>query len=104
MPTSRATAATPPATGTCRWLAPAANGNRQLAINGVTYEVAELPDGWALYRLDAVQIVIRYTVRPDPQLPAVWSCDCPDATNRPGRKYNCKHSRALRAAMSQLPF
>ena len=31
-----------------------------------------------------------------------WSCDCPDATYRPGRPGGCKHAVALRAAADAI--
>jgi hypothetical protein len=94
----------PPATGTCRWLDDAPNGNRQLAINGVTYEVETLEFGWALYRLDSDAVVVRYEVKPEPYRPGVWTCTCPVSRNRPERYGCCKHVKALRAALAALPF
>lgn len=98
-----------PATGHVRWVGNAANGNRQLEIttNGIsqTYEVVRsLDGGFNLLRVkDYVTCeIVCYTVRSIN--PRVWACNCPDATNRPSRRYSCKHALALSTALRSLPF
>src|SRR5690349_14876320 len=86
-----------PAAGSCRWLTKpnAEQAGGILAINGTAYEVLPLYDGTALvgYRL----------LKADGRmydLPADLSrCDCPDATYR---ERECKHVKALRAALAAL--
>lgn len=100
----------PPATGTCQWLEPAANGDPRLEITVTTsagevthvYEVVRSSEGgYNLLRADGDQIVC-YTVRAVTK--RLWTCTCPDAMNRPERACNCKHARALPAALRSLPF
>lgn len=94
----------PPATGTARWLPDAPNGNWQLSINGVTYEVEPLADRYRLYRLDDEAGVVVYDVTFDAQVAGLWSCSCPDAANRPERRHCCKHVMALKAALRRRPI
>ncbi len=92
----------PPATGICRWLSDALNGCRRLEINGQAYEIEQLTGGLNLHRVNDRGEITRYHV--NTSLPCgVWTCSCPDATNRPERRCQCKHVRALRAALQALP-
>jgi hypothetical protein len=102
-----------PVSGVCRWVerpvaSPDSLARRGvLQINGVEYLVAELlcpetalPLGWTLTRPAAG--------RTDAASYAVLvcngdlMCDCPDATYRPDRPGQCKHCRALSAALTVL--
>ena len=86
--------------GTCQWIEPAKNGNRQLIVNGVLYELEDLQGrGYRLYRLKD-GAVVAYDI--DTRTPHGWTCDCPDATYRPDRPGGCKHVRALQAALAVL--
>jgi hypothetical protein len=105
----------PPETvrGSCRWVqrpiatadSPARRG--RLSINGVEYLVLELlcpetalPLGWQLVRptskrTDAASYdVLVYG--------GEFCCSCPDAEFRPNRPGQCKHVRALGAALAAL--
>ena len=98
---------TAPATGTCRWLSDAPNGNRRLLINDKEYEVQVVKTGYVLHRVDDRGNFTRYVIdtRPpaDSSLPrGAWTCSCPDAQYR--RTTCCKHVRALQAALRALPF
>lgn len=97
----------PPATGTCKWVGFAANGNRllEVTVNLLTqvYEVNEEPNGYTLHYYDKkLHEFIKYTIEFHNH--GMWSCNCPDAINRPERKFCCKHTRALRKALTTLPF
>jgi len=103
----------PPATGTCRWMSyiDPSSGNRWLHIAATTpsgrlvkedYEVELLKGAIRLHKLDEDFNVVTYTVSTTWGNDN-WTCDCPDATNRPERLHNCKHVRALKSAMSQMP-
>lgn len=104
----------PPATGTVRLLGYAADGNRQIRITVQTkagpvcgdYEVEVLESGYNLYYWDDDGMPAYYTISIEatPDGKAVWSCTCPDATNRPERRYCCKHTRAVRALLAAEPF
>jgi hypothetical protein len=59
-----------------------------LVINGVPYGVLAMQGGYRLVKSDSTI----YDVNGEK-----WQCDCPDATYR-GRE--CKHAKALRAALS----
>ena len=95
------------ATGTCTWLKPALNGNPQLEItvNGTShiYEIVRSEEGgFKLLRADFANAdVICYNVRCVGR--NVWTCDCPDSVYR-RHGQNCKHARALCAALRSLPF
>lgn len=97
-----------PATGTVRWLKPAANGNRRIEISTSTgskaYEVAQDPEGGflLLFLKDYVSLdnIGCYHVKSLGR--GLWSCDCPDAKNR--RPNSCKHAKGLAAALRSLPF
>lgn len=96
----------PKATGTVLWLDDAPNGNARLEITTGTvshiYEVARHPEGgFMLLRANKGDVVC-YRVRAINR--NVWMCDCPDATNRPERRCNCKHARGLAVALRSLPF
>lgn len=93
----------PPATGTCRWLSDAVNGNRRLEINGKAYEVERTKTGYILHRVDDRGNFIRYVIDCTWGR-GVWTCSCPDAQNRRERLTCCKHVRALQAALRALPF
>lgn len=91
-----------PATGICRWVGKAANGNPLLSIDGPVYEVEQTETGYKMYRLiggDYPEVLVYELVTTWGS--GVWQCDCPDATHRPERANgNCKHCRALRAALA----
>lgn len=105
----------PPATGNCKWLTyvDPQTGNRWLHVEchtpsgGVTkddYEVEQFAGGFRLHRLDPETFeVVTYTISTT-WGNGVWSCSCPDAANRPERRGQCKHVRALRAALAKLPL
>jgi hypothetical protein len=98
-----------PATGWVRLCGREVNGNRliQICVTGndedaVLYEVEEVDGGWDLYHMDKnTWEPVRYCVRNVPGHYGCQTCDCPDATNRPERKFTCKHVRGLRAALKQ---
>jgi hypothetical protein len=99
--------------GVCRWIqrpvaspdSPARKG--VLSINGVGYLVAELlcpemqlPLGWTLTRpADKRVDAAAYDVLLHE---GELLCSCPDATYRPDRPGQCKHCRALSAALTVL--
>ena len=86
----------PPPRGTCRWLgADPVTGLPVLSINGRAYEV-EGSGPYRLHSLDPATFLLRtYAVDP-----ALGICTCADAACR---KRECKHVRALRAALSRRP-
>lgn len=96
-----------PATGTCTWLKPALNGNPQLEITvdatSHIYEIVRSEQGgFKMLRADPAKAdVIVYNVKCVAR--NVWTCNCPDAEYR-RHGQNCKHARALPAALRQLPF
>jgi len=100
-----------PATGSCRWEGrDPVSGNRLLRITcgevSRVYEIEEVQTGrvWNLHTLDEKDFsLLTYRVTTGEKLNK-WTCDCPDAKWRPERKHDCKHSRALRAALSAEPF
>jgi len=99
-----------PATGWVKLAGREVNGNRLILIcttandlDAVLYEVEDTTDGWFLYHMDKkTWEVVRYHVRHVPgHNGKVQTCDCPDATHRPERRYTCKHVRGLLAALKQ---
>jgi hypothetical protein len=84
-----------PVAGICRWVLPIGEvGTGVLEINGTSYTVTVLrgPSGVVGYRLgkdDGKTYDIDATGE-------TWKCDCPDATYR---ERECKHVKALRAAL-----
>lgn len=98
----------PPATGGVKWVGKEVNGNPLLSIrtaseqDGKVYEVEEIFGGYRLHHVDPTTLEIRcYTIDQITD-PNGWTCNCPDATNRPERRHTCKHCQALRAALSRL--
>lgn len=92
------------ATGVCRWVGTAVNGNRLLMIKPArgeeqTYEVEEPAKG-DLFRLHRVDYrtgeFFTYNITKFPG--GGLACDCPDAKHRRG-PCGCKHSRGLAAAL-----
>lgn len=93
-----------PTKGTVKWLENHPWGEWVIEITtekGVTtrYHVFQEPDHFRLESYDFKTDKMKcYYVKPG----TVWTCDCKDAQyNGPA---NCKHARALRAAMKALPF
>jgi hypothetical protein len=85
-----------PVAGTCRWILPIGEtGTGVLEINGTAYEVTVFKEegGVAGYRLQKFNGPA-YDI--DARLDQ-WTCDCPDATYR---ERECKHVKALRAALA----
>jgi hypothetical protein len=82
--------------GTCKWVLPIGEtGTGVLAINGTDYTVTVLRNqdritGYRLQKLDGTVYDIDAS-----QLD--WRCDCPDSTYR---ERECKHVKALRAALA----
>ncbi|HKI36596.1 MAG TPA: SWIM zinc finger family protein [Gemmataceae bacterium] len=81
-----------PVSGVCRWARRIGEGGIDpqsgvLVINGQPYGVLVMAGGYRLVKPDGTA----YDVNGQ-----TWECDCPDATYR-GRQ--CKHSKALRAAL-----
>jgi hypothetical protein len=88
-----------PVHGTCRWaLQPTATHPGCLVIGDQAYLVRAITDRLGLvgYRLSKTSGEV-YDLTAD-----LASCDCPDATFRPGREGGCKHKRALAAALAAL--
>ncbi len=93
-----------------RWLKDEVNGARRLLISVGTkagtvervYEVEVTPTGYRLHFLDDANRFKVYSVNTN--WCDGWRCDCPDATNRRDREYNCKHVRGLRAALAKRPY
>jgi hypothetical protein len=85
-----------PVSGTCKWVLPIGEtGTGVLAINGTDYTVTVLRNqdrvtGYRLQKLDG-------TVYDIDAGREQWGCDCPDATYR---ERQCKHVKALRAALA----
>lgn len=98
-----------PATGRCKWLQERCpvSGLPVLEIfcDGVAkqYAVEQLVGGWSLHQFLPNAEVLSYFVDTLAEEQG-WTCTCPDASYRPERRHNCKHSRALRAALAQRPF
>lgn len=97
----------PPATGTCRWVGEAANGNPLLEITTEAvshiYEINSRYGGYDLHYFDRDRNEFRrYKI--DVSGEGYWVCTCPDAIHRPERKYTCKHTLALKAALIKSPF
>ncbi len=89
--------------GACRWVEPLGPNDSAalLEINGVPYVLCVLEDertsavlGYQMVKADGT----RYEIDA-----ATWECNCPDMTFRPDRPGGCKHVKALRAALAQLP-
>jgi hypothetical protein len=86
-----------PVSGTCRWVRPiGAAGTGVLAITEVCYSITILKSrgrtvGYRLEKLDGTVYDVNAEGEP-------WTCDCPDATYR---ERECKHVKALRAALSR---
>lgn len=94
----------PPATGTVKWLEDdpvTGNGWLRITCGKVVqeYEVERVPGGFKLWRLDpgSYELVCRTVTHSG-------RCNCPDAINRPERRYACKHSRGVKVALQALPF
>jgi hypothetical protein len=86
-----------PVAGFCKWVVPIgeASGVGVLDINGTVYTVSVLNlygqlTGYRLEKLDGPTYDLDATAEP-------WRCDCPDATYR---NRECKHVKALRAALA----
>lgn len=112
----------PPAHGKCRWLIPLRDGEGRIRITVYLQNGEELIEEYAVgaeYDREGRGTIVafnlcrmllddltgkitftHYTVH----TVGAWHCDCPDATHRPERRHNCKHTRALRAALAKLPF
>jgi hypothetical protein len=91
----------------CRWLDDdPVTGNPVLRIcTGklvLEYEVETLPRCIKLWRIDpeTFYLVCR-TITTYPNYGS-WSCDCEDAQRRD--RFNCKHVRAVKAALNAKPF
>jgi hypothetical protein len=88
---------TKPVSGTCRWVRPIGPaGTGVLAISQVCYTITILKNrgrtsGYRLEKLDGAV----YDVDTERES---WTCDCPDATYR---ERECKHVKALRAALAR---
>lgn len=85
----------------CRWLVkPQGNHAGTLEINGTTYDLLPVLSqggriiGYNLHKWDEAGTV--YHV--DTDFPR-WECSCPDAKYR---RRECKHAKALRAALERL--
>jgi hypothetical protein len=85
-----------PVSGTCKWVLPIGEvGTGVLSINGVSYTTTVLKDqdrvtGYRLQKFDGMVYDIDASREQ-------WGCDCPDATYR---ERECKHVKALRAALA----
>jgi hypothetical protein len=85
-----------PVTVTCRWLPDEVTGQPRLEINGRAYELVELAGGFRLFSWDGPGSEIKvYDICTTE--PWGWTCDCPDCTYR---QRECKHLRALKAALA----
>jgi hypothetical protein len=85
-----------PVTGSCRWVLPIGEvGTGVLQINSTPYTVTILrsPSGVNGYRLGK-EDGKTYDID---AFAETWKCDCPDATYR---ERECKHVKALRAALT----
>jgi hypothetical protein len=85
-----------PVSGNCRWVVPIGKVSHTgvLEINGAVYTVTILRlygqlVGYRLEKLDGQTYDIDAASEP-------WQCDCPDAVYR---ERECKHVKALRAAL-----
>lgn len=86
---SHATKPAKPVKGTCRWIRRIGHADgAALEINGTAYDVIPFDGGFRLVKSDGTA----YDIDAES-----WQCDCPDATYR-GRE--CKHAKALRAALA----
>lgn len=98
----------PPATGRVKILKPLTGDHMSLRITpeggeSQVYEVfATLPGVWSLYTVKPGESEpTKYTID---RVGSSWTCSCPDATHRPERRHDCKHIRAVRAALrAQVP-
>src|SRR5262249_46215949 len=94
-------------TGKCRWVTPYENGKGYLAIPAndgamIDYAVTELhPDPCCAMRAWELENIIDgkiYHVH-EPATGQPFMCDCPDCTYR---QRECKHAKALRAALKAI--
>lgn len=97
--------ATKQRTGVCRWVKPIGTLPclyiEPTGGEGHVYEVETVGIEYVLRRIAVEKPgapTVTYTVRPGR---GVWACSCPDASRR---GYECKHARAVRAAISKAPF
>lgn len=96
-----------PATGTCAWVGydPLEDVHfLRITCGRVSrvYRVEEVEQGYLLAWSDesgSAEYLIDVK-----RHPGAWYCNCPDAENRPERCGCCKHVRALKAALKNLPF
>lgn len=99
-----------PAKGYVSWCGKTSDGCRILSITPEggerqQYIINTVADGYDMINYSKVLttgIITVYHVRY--WADGMFSCDCPDATKRPERKCNCKHSRGLLAALKSDPF
>ena len=89
-----------PVHGSCRWIEPLGPNDTSalIAINGTEYTLHVLED-------DAGTLLGYQLVKPDGcvtyEIDAkTFECSCPDSVFR---QRLCKHSKALKAALAQLP-
>lgn len=89
----------------CRWLDPdPVTGNPVLRIRTGKlvrdYEVETQPRCIKLWRIDpATYFLVCRTIT---TYPDAWHCDCEDARRRD--RFNCKHVKAVKAALARRPF
>ena len=104
-------------TNSARWLSDCPHtGNRVLRITVVRKDgevvshdylvvVSKVTKPWVggydLCRLDG-QMLVTYQVRIDGS--GTWWCNCPSGDVDPARVNDCKHCRALKAALSTRPL